>query len=411
MKHLIVLRKQYSRFFLRELVIMLMIVFILLALYGALSPLFYSITLNRYISSVLPENAIYFYPSVRIVDSIIMSTSPQDNENEQQSLEAMIDGMAEEFGVSGIGKTREYGIGPDWSGTGRETNFIGYNDDMIDFTSLPLAEGTWLDEHKEDEAVPVVVGGAFRDQDHLHVGDRLTIDFAANGSKTDCVVVGVLNEDDMYLSIAAGATEPTTISLATLYRWEQYVPEAFDYGILIFPSARVEELLLGFTSPGCLFFFDGEQAPSEQAALLSELDQYGHSSTLPSLIRNEYRRIVDVYHGEMVTSFSLFLFCILGLGGYTILMLEKNTRTVQIYRVCGMTKTYGTGLEILSIALLVILPTCLTLLWLRGRLESFTILNGTVYLCFVLILVLVLLPSVIYCVVAGKYQTMMRRKE
>ena len=408
MKHLIVLRKQYSRLFLRELVIMLMIVFILLALYGALSPLFYSITLNRYISSVLPENTVYFNPSDRISYWIIMK--PRDNETELQSLEAMIDGMADEFGISGIGKTREYGIGRDWSGTGRDTNFIGYNDDLIEHVSLPLAEGTWLSEHKEDEAVPVVVGGAFRDQDHLRVGDHLSIDFAANGSKTDCVVVGVLNEDDMYLRIAAGATKPNTNSLASLYRWQQDDPEAFHEGILIFPSARVEELLLGFPSPGCLFFFDGEQEPSEQAALLSELDQYGHSGTLPSLIRNEYRRFVDVYHGEMVTSFSLFLFCILGLGGYTILMLEKNTRTVQIYRVCGMTKTYGTGLEILSIALLVILPTCLTLLWLRGRLESFTILNGTVYLCFVLILVLVLLPSVIYCVVAGKNQTMMRRK-
>ena len=409
MKCLIVLRKQYSRFFLRELVIMLMVVFILLALYGALSPLFYSITLNRQVSSALPDNAIYFYPSQRILSSVVMN--PFDSENEQRSLDAMIDGLADEFGVSGIGKTRSYGIGRDWSGTGRDTEYIGYNDDLIEHASLPLAEGTWLDEHMDDEAVPVVVGGAFRDQDHLRVGDRLSIDFAADGVKTECVVVGILNEDDMYLSIGVGQTMPSTLSLATLYRWEWDDPEAFDTGILIFPSSRAEGRMLGFTSPGCLFFFDGGQNTSEREAMLSSLDRYGHSGVLPEMIKNEYMRIVAVYNGDMVTSFSLFIFCILGLGGYTILMLERNTRITQIYRVCGMTKAYGTGMEILSVALLVILPAILTLVRLRGSLESYTILNGTVYLCFVMILALILLPSAIYCILAGKRRSMMRRKE
>ncbi len=410
MKHLIVLGKQYSRLLIRELVIMLMIVFILFSLFGALSPLFYSITLNRHVSSALPDNAIYFYPSTRILSSILMSDS-LDTEKEQQSLEELIDSIADVFAVSGIGKTRAYGIGRDSSGTGRDTEFVGYNDDLIDFTSLPLAEGTWLSEHKEEEAVPIVVGGAFRDQDHLCVGDSMTVDFAADGNKTDCIVVGILNQDDMYFNIGAGETRPSTLSLAKLYRWEQDDPAAFDTGILIFPSSRVEERLLGITSPGCLFFFEGKQDQSSQADLLSALEQYGHSGALPSMIQNEYMRIVHTYNGNMVTAFSLFLFCILGLGGYTILMLEKNTRSVQIYRACGMTKAYGTGLEIFSIAFLVILPTCLTITQLKSRLESFFVLNGTVYLCFVLILVLILLPSVIYCVLAGKYQTMMRRKE
>ena len=410
MKHLIILGKQYSRLLIRELVIMLMIVFILISLFGALSPLFYSITLNRYISSALPDNAIYFYPSTRILSSILTSDS-LDTENEQKSLEAMIDGIADEFAVSGIGKTRAYGIGRDWSGTSRDTKYIGYNDDLIEFTSLPLAEGTWLDEHKEDEAVPVVVGGAFRDQDHMRVGDRLSIDFAADGAKTDCVVVGILNEDDMYLSISAGETNPSALSLARLYRWEQDDPEAFDCGIIIFPSSRVEDHLLGIISPGCLFFFDEKRDTSIQADMLSSLNQYGHSGALPAMLKTEYMRIVHVYNGDMVTSFSLFLFCILGLGGYTILMLEKNTRIMQVYRVCGMTKVYGTGLEILSIALPVILPACLTITQLKSRLESYLVLNSTVYLCFILILIMIMLPSVIYCIFADKRRSMMRRKE
>lgn len=410
MKHLVVLGKQYSRLLIRELVLMLMIVFILFSLFGALSPLFYSITLNRHVSSALPDNAIYFYPSARIVSSILMPDT-LDTENEQQSLEELINSVADKFAVSGIGKTCAYGIGRDNSGTGRDTNFVGYNDDLINFTSLPLDDGTWLSEHMEEEAVPIVVGGAFRDQDHLCVGDRLSVDFRVDGSKTDCIVVGILNKDDMYFDLSAGETEPSTLSLAKLYRWEQDDPAAFDTGILIYPSSKVEESLWRITSPGCLFFFEGKQDQSSQADILSSLNQYGHSSVIPAMIKSEYMRIVHVYNGDMVTSFSLFIFCILGLGGYTILMLERNARVTQIYRACGMTKAYGTGLEMISVALLVILPACLTLTQLQNRLESYAVLNGVVYLCFVIMLVLILLPSVIYCICAGKFQTMMRRKE
>ena len=410
MKHLIILRKQYSKLLMRELVIMLMIVFILFSLLGALSPLFHAILSNRYVSSSLPDNTIYFYPSDRVLTSIMMSDTEAEN-GPQQSMEKQIDSISDEITASGVGQTTDvYMIGSDGSNTGRDTVFIGYNDDLIDFASLPLEQGTWLSEHKQDEAVPIVVGGAFRDKDHMRVGEHMTVCFAADDSKTDCVVAGILNKDDMYFNISSGETDISTYSIASLYKWEQEDTAAFDNGIIIFPSSRVGNRLSDY-SPGYLFFFDEGQNPSSQANILSYLNKYGHSSTIPEMMKNRYLRTVSVNNSDVVTSFSLFVFCILGLGGYTILMLEKNARVMQIYRICGMTKTYGTGIKIFTVALLVVLPSGLTLTRLQGRLEAFWVLNGVVYLCFVAALILILLPSIIYCICTDKHQTMMRRKE
>lgn len=416
MKHLIILGKQYSKLLIRELVIMLMIVFIMFSLLDALSPLFHAITTNQYVLSALPDNTVYFYPSNRILSLFMMPSDSQlawmktsDNES---SLEQKIDSITEEIAADGIGKTISYGIGGISSNTGRDTLFVGYNDDLIDFVSLPLAAGAWLSEHKDEDAVPIVVGGAFRDQDHLQVGDHISPDFAGDGSgQTDCIVVGILNKDDMYLSIEAGETEPSTFSLATLYKWEQNDSAALNKGIIIFPGDRVEKPQEAFYSAGRLFFFNEGQDTSGQEEILSTLNRYGHSKTIPEMIRNRYLRTVSINNNDVVISFSLFLFCILGLGGYTILMLEKNTRIMQIYRICGMTKAYGTGMEVLSIALMIIIPACLSLTQLKSRVGTFEVLNGMVYLCFVMILILILLPSVLYCICAGKHRSMMLRKE
>ena len=307
----------------------------------------------------------------------------------------MIDTLSKEVNASGvIGVGRAFLFENSQSEyTNNMVKYIGYNDDLIKNIHIPLEEGVWLSAAPQTQHVPIIVGGSFRDQNHLRVGDVIDLNLDPYSADTySCVIVGVLNHDDFYLDLAYGGTAPDANSVGVIYQWiYNNLVEATD-ALVIFPSERCKEISDRDYSPARLLFYPDDWNQQSVGDCLQALSQYGHYASLPQLESNDYQRVLYANREHVVTAISLFLFSLLSLGGYTILNLFNERRTMEIYHMCGMTKIRGAFIQIASTSLLIIIPAILALLSFPSLLETYAMLSWPAYATFAAVIVLLLIP-------------------
>lgn len=145
-------------------------------------------------------------------------------------------------------------------------------------------------------------------------------------------------------------------------------------------------------SPARLLFYPDDWNRQSVGDCLQALSQYGHYASLPQLESNDYQRALYANREHVVTAISLFIFSLLSLGGYTILNLINERRTMEIYHMCGMTKIRGAFIQIISTSLLIIIPAILALLSFPSLLETYAMLSWPAYTTFAVVIVLLLIP-------------------
>lgn len=389
MKTALLLYKQYTRHFIKEAFLMVFAYFIILMLLYAVSPLFYTMSLNQSLKATLPANTVYFTPYDRMCNVLIGFYGTEEDRAE------LIDTLSKEVNASGaIGVGRAFlfeNIQPEY--TNNVVKYIGYNDDLIKNIQIPLEEGVWLSAAPQTQHVPIIVGGSFRDQNHLQVGDVIDLNLDLySADPYRCVIVGVLNHDDFYLDLAYGGTAPDANSVGVIYQWiYNNLVEATD-ALVIFPSECCKEMSDKDYSPARLLFYPDDWNRQSVGDCLQALSQYGHYASLPQLESNDYQRALYVNREHVVTAISLFIFSLLSLGGYTILNLINERRTMEIYHMCGMTKIRGAFIQIISTSLLIIIPAILALLSFPSLLETYAMLSWPAYTTFAVVIVLLLIP-------------------
>jgi hypothetical protein len=313
------------------------------------------------------------------------------DEQAKRELETYLSKANSEIGALGIGKMRVF--------EGRYNNngmrYIGYNDDMIKYATVPLSQGNWIEKNDSHE-IPIIVGGAFRYDKNTRVGDVLQLKLQAGSEREySCRVTGILNNNDMYFDISYGATDPSLYSIAIIYQW---MVNTFDDGldyIVIYPFDSIESNTEAEYSPGQLLFFEKN---IDATALTKELNtgkRYGVYSLFSDMTNEQIARSLRLNNDSIVMSIALFLFCLFGLGGFSILSNVRNKRLNAIYRICGMTKTYAMVIKLSAIFMIVAFPAAISLINLPNRLDNFAMLTWPVYIAFAAALLLILIPSIL----------------
>jgi hypothetical protein len=198
MFHLII--RQYSKYFIRETVIMLLAAYLIYALTTAISPISYTLSLTDKIGSSILQSAVYFSPYDRV--------------------SRLIDGI------------------------------LGCPAEDRELMESKLNQG-----HIQEENIPVVIGGSFRKT--YHVGDIFTLDLNEKYRKSiKCRVIAVLDERDIYFMFGYGATSPALDSLAVMNKWTYSRLNKNQDSLIIAPMDTIEFADLSDVSRGTLLFFD-----------------------------------------------------------------------------------------------------------------------------------------------------------
>ncbi|HHW70820.1 MAG TPA: hypothetical protein GX392_05735 [Clostridiales bacterium] len=100
MKYLYLISAQFSKFFIRESIIIIQIFILIFAFNIAMSPIMYAISANKAIISGLNENAIYFWPHNRVVEKIMFS----EFEESRQLRELLDNDLGKHESIKGQGQ-------------------------------------------------------------------------------------------------------------------------------------------------------------------------------------------------------------------------------------------------------------------------------------------------------------------
>lgn len=100
MKYLYLISAQFSKFFIRESIIIIQIFILIFAFNIAMNPIMYAISANKAIISGLNENAIYFWPHNRVVEKIMFS----EFEESRQLRELLDNDLGKHESIKGQGQ-------------------------------------------------------------------------------------------------------------------------------------------------------------------------------------------------------------------------------------------------------------------------------------------------------------------
>ena len=130
MRFLSLLKYQYTKYGMKELFVMLLTGFIVITLMDAFSPLLYTLTVTQMAKDSLPSKTAYFYPFDRITNILIESEWDEAKEN---ALIACMTESTANSGALGVGQTSI--CRSEYSEAAAEIIYVGYNQDMIQYTT------------------------------------------------------------------------------------------------------------------------------------------------------------------------------------------------------------------------------------------------------------------------------------
>jgi len=349
LKFLKLIYKQYTTTFFREIIIMLLAGYLVFTLAVVISPISNMLSTINDFKTGMTHETMFFSMYDRV--GRIMNGGIGNPEVERIEMENHLNQMLFNIdGVIGVGRTGEFEL----TIASNRIRCIVYDDDMIRFTRLKLAKGTWFTETSITQGLTqVIAGGPIKNE--LSIGQQLNfqIDGEYIGS-LNCEIIGLLGESDMYVTIGSGATEPRLPSIVSA----NASMKPSETSVLIIPLSQLDFVFnRNNLSMSALLFLDNSVSASALAERLEAKNEYGHFHTIDRIADNELEWNLNFYHTELVLSVSLFLFGVIGLGGYMLLSVTRNEFMMGIYYLSGMTKKKYVLLALTSTSILILAPS------------------------------------------------------
>ncbi len=371
MKLFYLIRKLYSRYLIREAVIILLTAYLIYALATALSPISYTLSLQNSVKESVRSESIYFLPFER-VQSLLDGRLYASEEEVDEMSDLMKRSLGTIDGLIGQGKTAELIFSND---SHDNIRMIGYDDAMRKNCSLPLKDGEWFqpaDAQQPSDSIPVVLGGRYRDL--YSVGDCFELNIDMTGKTMKCYVIGLLDDRDIFFNLGYGSTMPRLNSIAVMNKWVNMGVPGADQFIMLAPLEKLNFVTPSDVSKSRLLFFEEGTNVQKTASVLQEGGKYGNYYTVDTLFHNELEITFKIYNTEFVLALVLFLFGVFGLGGYTLLSHSRNENVFGVYFLCGMKKRTAVFISVLAASLLVAIPavvmTLLSPLYIPAMSES-----------------------------------------
>ncbi len=363
MKLLYMLKKQYSRFFLREIVVVAQIVLMVLLFTPIFSQLDRLLAVDQLSKNI--RNPTYFFQA----DSYFFMPEfldPQEYRDFFDEIEAC--DAVKEVGLTSYGgcNIREGGV-----------SVYFYNDGL--FSNLKLEA-----EHFEDEegVIPVILNyelGKIYD-----VGDIITPEstmlFPVSAERLPVLfkVVGVLNDkSDYYYSLTGGASNITLESIG--HRDEALCMIAVG-AFNIVPEVDIH--------PSSLLFVDKED--SEILDKINEsIGHLGHAEGLKVMRQNSLNFILTENPLPFISAVLMVLLCIAGVCSYAYVSVIRLRENFAIYYICGLRRNAAMAVAMYSLLLLLAISLLASLFFLSVFVDGSQY-NGLKYSIYIVVSLFVL---------------------
>lgn len=368
MKTLYLIRKQYSRLFVRELSFVSQIAILIVLL----TPIIARITQLTGIIKLadnLNQEVVFFQAD----DYYFMPEFLDDEE-----YQAYFDEIKECEYIDKIGLTAKAGC------------LIGDDGISVYFYNQPLVESISLYTHpveNENNAVPAIISHQLsRD---YNIGDIIvpasTLQFVVSGEQIEMqfIVVGVMEGDNNYIYDFVGGA--SNVMLESIGHSDE---QRFLIALGSFNMVPLKDI-----SSSCLLFTKDEN--QEKADAINEsIGHLGHAESIETMRKNSLDYILTTNPIPFFASLLLFLLCISSSCSYAYVSIVQLRRNISIYFICGLSKRKAIAITLSALFLLLIVGILISFALLPIFADS----NVLHFICFPIALITFLFVMMLFVV-------------
>lgn len=370
MKLLSLIRAQFSRGFLREILLGVEVAVMLCLMAPVMSDVAALLSIDR-LASQLTSPALFFQAADRYL--------VPDNMEEAAYHEMLnrVDGLAgvEDVGRMAVGTTSLDGVG---------TAIRFYNDALLARVKLPLRRSAEVMPGEGKVGVIVNEAMAARYPVGTVVPADVYFGIARVHQQMELVVVGVMDSDGYYYAFRGGGSEVMLNALGAKNDGTEYNLVALS-GFDQVPTLDV--------SASCLLFV-GQESESVCNAINAAASGDGVAVTIAELRQNSLKYVVQQQPMVFLAALLMVGLCVTGIITYVWLTVQDFLGRFSLYFICGMTRARGM-VVLLGVHLLpMLLGTGVALVALR-------VLKLQVTGAGVRLALLVLLPLMVFCLLVA----------
>ena len=339
MKTLYLMYKASSRFFLKELFLILQMVIVIVLLNSAITPFINYRRLERVVFDGLPENSL-FYSAPLEVHGIFDNKSPdylsvfESNED--------VAAICKTYRVSSNRINGEY------------ANVILYNSAVFEELAPLLKSGEWrydTDGVYVNSALEKLLGNGT-----ASIELALNYEDFQNGNtiKLKRRVIGVINAHDVVYDFSG----PSVEGMGTDFEYERNINPEHPKLLALVPYDFENGEVKPIAACAVLKLQDGVE-PEEFAGRYSKNDLNGDLTLKPDLRAYDIKRLVGIYRLDLMLGILLLLSSVFGIGGYTYLKTKLLQKQMGIYTICGCKKSMYRSIVLLTNAIIVAVSVAL----------------------------------------------------
>lgn len=369
MKLLYMLKKQYSRFCLRELVVAAQVVLMVLLFTPILSKLDNLLSIDQLATnlhgSVFFFQADNYYYMPEFLDPQVYS----DYFDEIRACDA----------VQEVGQVSVAGCSVD----GKGTSVYFYNDALLKHLRLKTA-----DLKPEDDAIPVLINQALAQ--NYRVGDLIIPEnggiyfpVSSEYQTAQLRVAGVLKSNNYYYNLVGGASNVTLESIG--YR---------DEGLCMIALGAFDLVPVLDTAPSSLLFAEAESADTKDQ-INASIGHLGHAESLEVMRKNSLDYILSANPLPFITAFLMTLLCLASVCSYAYVSVIRLRQNFAIYYICGLSRKKALAIAMLALLLLLIVSLLASLALLPVSVEAAQY-NGLPYTISIVVLLFVLAFVIVF---------------
>ncbi len=338
MKTLYLMYKACSRFFLKELFLILQMSIVIVLLNSAITPFVNYRRVERVSYDSLPTNSLVY-------SEPIGNPFVNDETDYLSVFESNVD-------VEAVIKTYYASA----LINGASADVILYNRAVFEHLPSLLDSGEWL-----YDTDGVYVNSAL--SNHIGSGKaRIELYLSFDDSSADGAYVMERTPAGRIKSteVAYNFTAPSADCMATDFQYERNVHPETPRLLALVPY-DFENMKDGITS-GCavLKLRDGVQ-PEEFAGRYSKANLNGNLVLKPALRAESCKRLINLYRLDLMLGIMLLISSIFGIGGYTYLKTKLLQKQMGIYTICGCKKSIYRRIVLLTNAVIVAIAVALAL--------------------------------------------------
>lgn len=369
MKLLYMLKKQYSRFYLREIVVVAQVVLMVLLFTPILSKLDNLLSVDQLATNL--HGSVFFFQA----DDYYYMSEFLDPE----VYSAFFDEIRDCDVVQEVGQTARAGCTIDDEGVA----VYFYNDALLKHLGLQIA-----DYKAEDDAIPVLINQSLAQE--YQIGDLITpyegkISFIVSSEDRPAQfrVTGVLKSNNYYYRLVGGASFVTLESIG--YKEE---------GPSIIALSSFDIVPVVDIAPSTLLFVAAENSDTLNQ-INASIGHLGHAESLSVMRKNSLDTILASNPLPFVTAALMTLLCLASVCSYAYVSVIRLRENFAMYYICGLSRKKALGIIMLAMLMLLIISLLISLICLPISVED-TQYNGLPFSISIVALLFVLAFAVVF---------------